>query len=391
MRRFTRKILEILDGTPAEYGQRREGQSLVEMAFIIPILLLLVAGLVEVGWYTQNYLNVLEAAKVGARRGPFMQIENSPLNWVEASGAWGAASLAPIPALGFDPTSTNALNSRRYTSRGLSPAGCAAIPGDELGFYNIIACTVRQSLDPLQIRTNGADDIVISVFALQNIKIGTEINPAVRGPATTYANRPQVVVVGRYPIPANECNYTGMDTSLIPRERDPFDWIDNGSVDWEFVPNPLGGPNIRMIYELGYYDEVTGEVVGYIDTADERQRGWALLGQHRIRGADGDDTGCFGSDWSTLQVQEMLNMNNFFQNDEERNYLPSQGIVLVEVFWQHALLFEDLPVFSSTYSPFSWALGFGSGDPNAGVIRAWAAFTAPSAEPNINFDPLSSS
>jgi hypothetical protein len=146
-----------------------------------------------------------------------------------------------------------------------------------------------------------------------------------------------------------------------------------------------------MIYELGYYYETTGDVVGYIDTADERQRGWALLGQHRIRGADGEDTGCFGSDWSTLQVQELLNMNNFFQNDEERNYLPSQGIVLVEVFWQHSLLFEDLPVFSSTYSPFSWALGFGSDDPNAGVIRAWAAFTAPSAEPNINFDPLSNS
>jgi hypothetical protein len=389
MRRFMRKLLEILDGTPAEYGQRREGQSLVEMAFIIPIFLLLIAGLVEVGWYTQNYLNVLEAAKVGARRGPFMQIENSPQAWNENSGAWGATSLAPIPALGFDPASPGALNSRRYTSRGLSPTGCAAIPGDQLGFYNIIACTVRQSLDPLEIRTNGADDIVISVFSLQNIDIGREINPATLGPATTYTSRPQVIVVGRYPIPANECNYAGMDTSLIARERDPFDWIDNGRVDWEFVADPLGGPDIRMIYELGYFDEAIGEVVGYADTADERQRGWALLGQRRIRSADGDDTGCFGSNWSTLQVQEMLNMNNFFQNDEERTFLPSQGIVLVEVFWRHALLFEDLPVFSSTYSPFSWALGFGGDNPEAGVIRAWAAFTAPSAEPNINFDPLS--
>lgn len=387
MRRFIRKILEILDGTPVEYGKRREGQSLIEMAFITPLFLIMIAGLVEVGWYTQNYLNVLEAAKVGARRGPFMLIENSPSRWNEGDDANSPASLAPIPALGFDPTAPDALNHIRYTSRGIGPDGCAGIPTEQFGFYNIIACTVRQALDPLEMRYNGADDIVISAFAIQHVRVGTEINPSSLGSTESYPNRPQVVVVGRYPIPANECNFAGMNTALMPRERDPFDWVANGRVDWEFVPSPVGGPDVRMIYELGYYDEARAEVVGYIDTRDERQRGWSLLGQHKIYSGDLQDTGCFGSEWSTQRVQDLMNMNSFFENDDERTYLPSQGVVLVEVFWRHSLLFENLPVFSSNYSPMYWVLGFGDNNPNAGVIAVWAAFPAPSVEPNINFDP----
>mgnify|MGYP001220237202 CR=1 FL=1 len=42
MHRLMKKILEILDGTPAEYGIRSRGQSMAELALVTPILIVLI-------------------------------------------------------------------------------------------------------------------------------------------------------------------------------------------------------------------------------------------------------------------------------------------------------------------------------------------------------------
>src|SRR3954469_20647530 len=81
MRNFIRKIIQLLDGTPAVYGKRQAGQSVVELALITPILIILLSGLIEIGWFANNYLNLLDVSRVGARRGAVLQDQKSPLFW----------------------------------------------------------------------------------------------------------------------------------------------------------------------------------------------------------------------------------------------------------------------------------------------------------------------
>jgi len=384
MRRLLRTTLAILDGAPVVRGEKHSGQSIVEMVIILPILLILIFGLVEVGWFAQNYLNLLEAAKVGARRGPFLTSENSPLFWDEGQAATGPRSWAPyLPgSLGIT-SNPDFEKDRRWISRGLDPInGCGAIPEEEFGFYNIISCTVREALDPLTIRTNGFDDIVISAFAVQRVRVGSDINPNANpyNSSVVYPNGTQAIVVGRYPIPANECAFTGAPPTVT--ERDPFDWIVNGKLDWDLVTNPTGGPDVPLLYELGQYIESTSSVLGYADAIDERQRGWMLLGQREIEDANGQRTGCFGSAWSVDRVQQELNMNAFLQDETERRFLPSQGLVLVEIYWRHEMLFDTMP-----YSPLVelWAGDPADPEDSRGVIQVWAFFPSPSVEPNIQF------
>src|SRR5215216_4589210 len=81
MRTLLVKIIQLLDGTPAVYGKRQSGQSVVELALITPILIILLAGLVEIGWFANNYLNLLDVTRAGARRGAVLQDQKSPLFW----------------------------------------------------------------------------------------------------------------------------------------------------------------------------------------------------------------------------------------------------------------------------------------------------------------------
>jgi Flp pilus assembly protein TadG len=58
--------------TPKEHAlirRRDRGQSLVEMALVLPVLVLLLAGLVETVSFVHNYLALLEASREGARIG----------------------------------------------------------------------------------------------------------------------------------------------------------------------------------------------------------------------------------------------------------------------------------------------------------------------------------
>src|SRR5690606_5208323 len=126
----------------------------------------------------------------------------------------------------------------RIVYRGMINGGqtCGTIEADEYGFFNTIACTVVDSMDPLRLKIgNAKDDIVVSGFSIQRVKIASDgsgdINPAAHGSTTPYEDGSQVVVVGRWPSTANECYLWG--------ERDPFDWITNGDVNWESVPNPI--------------------------------------------------------------------------------------------------------------------------------------------------------
>src|SRR5690349_11950270 len=84
MQSVPKKIFQILDGTPAVYGQYSRGQSLAELALVTPILIVLLMGLAEIGWFANNYLILLETTRVGARYGAVQTGDTAPTSWDNA-------------------------------------------------------------------------------------------------------------------------------------------------------------------------------------------------------------------------------------------------------------------------------------------------------------------
>ena len=200
------------------------------------------------------------------------------------------------------------------------------------------------------------------------------------------------VVVGRYPANANECNLlvdstptNFSDNTRQDIERDPFDYYNDDMLT--FV-----GPSGNQI-PIEVYEETPGGFVhfGY-DNNRELQRGFSVYGNHMVEtqtitdssGVEQEiDVFCFGSNWSIYDIQEQIAVPGFEYNasddttpvglDDTGRYLPNQGLVLVEIYWQHRLLL-NLPVFS----PVMQALG-----DDQTTLYVWSVFPVPTAEPNI--------
>ncbi len=384
MRRVFKKLLDILDGTPAEYGIRQRGQSVVELALISPLLVILIAGLAEIGWFAQNYLTLLEVTRVGARTGTVQQNETSPLYWEDpANGFLAGAVMRPST----DPTYASFLAQYRNCN--------AADPNARIGFYNFLACVMLNSMNPLRSESfeagtidpdTGAvfpDDIIVSAFAVQAITpadLPTAERNRVQWPLldpslVTYGNAPdgdapQGVVVGRYPSNANECSAT--------LERDPFDYI----VSDDLSSIVSGGK--RYDLELTVTDQASGNIdlFGY-DVAAETQVGFAWNGQHVNL-----QTGCTGSDWSVKDVERLINLQGFglkaldpsvaSNYQDQRRFVPSQGLVLVELHWKHETISQFVGL-APVVSPVFAILGTST------TITVWAVFPLPTVEPRIDF------
>jgi hypothetical protein len=380
MRKLGQQILQILDGTPAVYGTPARGQSVVELALVTPILIVLLMGLAEIGWFANNYLILLETTRVGARFGTVQTGDTSPLEWNnQASPSPDAFALSP----------DQDFLARRFRS-------CEEVRqfAEIQGFYNLLTCVMLQSMAPLTLRgpgdpqldatTPNVDDIVISGLSFQLVDPShtiwsktfqygaqqgrTYLSPSLMtGLPSTSA---QVLVVGRYPTNANECT-VNTDGSYRVWERDPFDYIQDGGRDWWVATGFADVEANRNYLELEGADTSTAGNA----TSWERQRGFSWTGQHTITETNGR---CVGSEWSTDEVQALMNLPSFSlttTNNQQRGRLPSQGMVLVEMFWRHELLLKN-PVFNPVFT----ILG-----PNT-VISVWAAFPVPAIEPRIRYE-----
>lgn len=382
------------------------------MAFIIPLLAIMIAGIVEIGWFANRYLTLLEVTRVGARAGTVLTGEFSPLNWNELASAhpvvhlraYGAAA-ADIPA-----------ESQQYRDCNLVTT--------RTGFYNFIACTMLNSFEPLRLAgraptsTDNAvklirdrqgnvidtipfpDDIVISVFATQainNANPGSITLPSLATDARQYqlavalysrtynfeaipatAGRfrpgPQVIVVGRYPKRANECNvYDDNGTRVVVPGQDPFDYIPNNGRDAILVAGQPRFIELEGMDPNPTYLQQAEAQLGFVWTAQKLRTDLMNAGRPAL---------CWGSDFDSADVEALINLPTFIDDDPpgvapwnlRRAAIPSNGIVIVEMFWQH----EPLLRF-----PFVEPIIAAFGDVNNIVISAWASFPVPAAEPNI--------
>jgi len=385
MRRITRRLLQILDGTPAEYapeeGEKQKGQSLVEMAFITPLILLLIVGIVEIGWFANNYLVLLEVTRVGARRGAV--VSDSPLDWDDrGSLVWTQNQEDIDPYFNRYDVPQDIIFRLRQHTRNFDPPGDAAdildepgetfctsadylernstdpvLPSDS-GFYFQIVCQMLNSLEPLELdypldagdEEDRTDDIVISVFQIAMI----DNRPVANGgdynfeddPATAgiYDVGPVPVVVGRYPSNANECNVvnTGGGFRVTQSlERDPFDWDRDNIIHEDTVDDPAGDDLPRAwSRELGgdiWAELNTGQDLNRFDNnrIPEMQRGWSYTGYHIIQESVSNQTlfnpdspaaptvtgagelFCIGSEFTVDDIEELMAASGFELTPQE--------------------------------------------------------------------------
>lgn len=479
MRKIISKIIRILDGTPQVYGKKERGQSVVELALVTPLLIILLVGLAEIGWFARNYLTLLEVSRVGARRGAVLSNDASPLVWLEEASLYGVAY--PVdpsdPDYGDQVANADSINNVRDPDFSTYSLGNREVPGSrdwygafrenvrrcpppttaspmQVGFYNLVWCQMFNSMQPLELdETNEIDDVIISVFAIQimdhqrdgsgDIDLYAAREPLMdRLSGGTRQEFPEEghipVVVGRYPSNANECNVwinPTEPTRTYATERDPFDYVNQhpaqqgdtpptGFVDVYTVTYDPDGPTGPLTsvtrpvpLELAVED---GPVFSTPDNGFddynlfETQRGFVVTGQHKVEQTLTFDAGgvdkpfeqqCWGSERTVYWVQEQLYGGDYvmsqseidqlriefgdpsFCRDEDppgsgnfvycdqREFLSNQGLVLVEIYWQHQLLL-DIPVFSPIYNALN---------DQQTTIYVWSAFPAPAVTPEIRY------
>jgi hypothetical protein len=391
MRKALRKLLEILDNTPAEYGQPQKGQSVLELAFITPLLIMLVAGTVEIGWFTNNYLIALETTRTGARFGTVLEGDNTALAWDDNDFFRATSPWDPAAQLNYSPTNEyRNVDPETRTLAQRSPImevrDCDFVgKNPELfGFYNLIACRMRDSLSPLVMNReggpgfvgppgpglrpwlqpfgmdpNGLDDIVISAFSIYTYPRSVTTGQA---PPGLTAN--QAYVVGRYPTNANEC------ANQVGPERDPFAVNGNTSLD--------------------LYNGQPFELEGFDANPAENVRGFVMYGRRRVPGLANL---CYGSSITLAQLETAFNLSlsqTLPADPSDRQFLPpGQGVVTAELFWQHTMLL-NFPLFNPVFNMLrtnGCVAGGNASDPecNRTLIYVWAMFPLPSAEPKFQY------
>lgn len=73
--------------------RREQGQSTVEFALLVPMLCMILFGIIQFGIVYNNYLVVVDAARVGARKAAVSRQALNPVALAEASARKSAANL----------------------------------------------------------------------------------------------------------------------------------------------------------------------------------------------------------------------------------------------------------------------------------------------------------
>jgi hypothetical protein len=319
MRKTLQKTLAILDGKPTGF----RGQSLVELSITMPIFLIMLLGMVEVGWFANNYLILTDVVRSAGRYGSI----RDPLQWIPGEeknyhrldcdyGAGGAGTFNKLP--------TELITSPPVTLPGYSISG----ETQELGYYDGVACAAIANMAPLEFKDD-EDDIVVSVFGYVRL-------PDCGG------GQACIRLAGRYPSQVNECGEDSFD---------PFD------------------VNRNNILDPAFEDPVFFDNPGGVD--NEGIRGYIFRG-HQLTD---DDNSCLGSRISNTQMEEMLDKTLIKTDPEETisqlelESIASYGMVLVEIQYQSYQLL-NIPFFTAFGNPIP--------------IHIWGVFPVSAAEPDID-------
>lgn len=142
-----------IKGDPSQmrlFWSLQGGQSLVEIALVFPFILLLLAGLVEVGHYVNTYLTVLDASREAARYAADLYPDFPPEDDFEATDHPDECG-GPVGS-----------------ANGPDSEACMRLACQESGyFFRKGACLVSTNLQDLELDLSDEhNDVVISVVAV---------------------------------------------------------------------------------------------------------------------------------------------------------------------------------------------------------------------------------
>jgi len=130
------RIKERLRLVRQEHLNSEHGQSLVELLVFMPVLIIIIAGIVEMGYYLNRYMNLLDASREAARYG---------------------ADFDPVG--NYDP---------QYNHNAPTYSGATINCDTTTEFYSVVACYAEDNMGVTMNPGNGYDDIVISAFTVKN-------------------------------------------------------------------------------------------------------------------------------------------------------------------------------------------------------------------------------
>lgn len=133
---------------------RARGQSLVEIAIALPVLLILLSGMVELGFMLNYYLSLLDSTREAARLGS---------NWDPFEDGYKIGDCTCYPPICPDE----------------DPADSADADCDRNKLYEGTAATVLYSLQPVNeqdtsrkiVLDSASDDVVVSVFSVDGTHV----------------------------------------------------------------------------------------------------------------------------------------------------------------------------------------------------------------------------
>ncbi|NDJ86107.1 MAG: pilus assembly protein [Chloroflexi bacterium] len=277
-------LIAVLDRTP---GQTR-GQSLVELTITLPIFMVMLLGLVEIGWLANNYLTLVDVSREAGRYG---SVRDPVENWVP-----GNELTYQRMDCDDEQGSYNKYRGEFEPSYpGPTVAGFSDGVDGPLDFYDGVACAVVTNMLPMEF-DDSVDDIAVSVISYAIVDTG---------------GGPRASVTGRFPARSNECADDG---------RDPFNppWL------------------------------ATGRDPDRFDAAVDGRRGYVFRGNHEEDGCIGSTFSI--SEIEDLINRTMLDETGDPITGLEASHLPNNAIVLVEIFWEHEQLL-DLPFFTWIGNP----------------------------------------
>jgi hypothetical protein len=162
--RILRRAVAVLDGKP----RGSKGQSLVEMTLTFPVLIVMVLGLVEIGFAANHYLILLDLVREAGRRGANL----NPNAWDDA---WdtrnfermdcdreGAGNTGGEKFYNIDqnvskrsiPRGLWLKTARGYKGEGYTPTG-RPYESSRFGFFDTVTCQIILSMSPLLFEAPG--------------------------------------------------------------------------------------------------------------------------------------------------------------------------------------------------------------------------------------------
>lgn len=377
-------IIDILDGKPRGF----RGQSFIELALTMPVLVLMIMALAEIGFVANNYLILMDLVRESGRRGanlnPTLWNETQTRNYERLD----CDNVAHI--YNFD-NSLQAQATPRRLVRGPSAAfGYSNVYDNPdpafhsdppFGFFDAVVCQGAFSIAPLEFEdqdwgTDGMtassranlfaqNDIVVSAFSYARLDFYATnrngvplLDDSRKGPRWPEATGPQkgiwVTVTGRYPMANRFCKAADGTGDA----RDPFDFKRS-----EFYQGWHNGAAVPDT------DEINAANDPYrLTDASQQVRGFVFTGQAV------NDNGCLGSRFTVQDIEQRLNAD--LATAELVKKVPNGGLVLVEYFWQHHPLF-----LGSLFQGFTY--GDVSRDP---VLYLYGVFPTLGAQPTATPD-----